>query len=155
MYFYQKLNIKSINLDKFENENKDKTYQEFVVVSFAKLKNKYGYLIKTDENIEELLYSFMIYEIYKKSHNYPLYLKDKIINKNKSYGIMNIENDIKITDEESIVLIKEKLENKNNKLKRNKDKDIIDKLIKEKYKQKNNIDDIKNILNIIKEFKNK
>ena len=154
IYFYQKLNIKSINLDKFENDNKNKNYQEFVIISYAKFKNKYNYLIKTDSLIEDILYSFMIYETYKKSNNYLLYLKDKIKNKNKSYGIMNIENDNKITDEESIVLIKEKLENKYKKIKKNKD-NLEEKLIKERYKQINIIKEIENILNIIREFKNK
>ena len=154
IYFYQKLNIKSINLDKFENDNKNKNYQEFVIISYAKFKNKYNYLIKTDSLIEDILYSFMIYETYKKSNNYLLYLKDKIKNKNKSYGIMNIETNNKITDEESIVLIKEKLENKYKKIKKNKD-NLEEKLIKERYKQINIIKEIENILNIIREFKNK
>ena len=150
MYFYQKLNVKSIKLDKFESDNKDKTYQEFVVISYARLKNKYGYLIKTDSMIEDLLYSFMIYETYQKSYNYKQILIDKIKNRNKRYGILNVETNNKVTDEESIVLVKEKLETKYKRIK--KDKDIKDKLIKEKYKQKKELEEINKILDILKEF---
>lgn len=151
LYFYQKFNLKSIKLDKFENENMDKTYQEFVVVCYAKLKNKYGYLIKTDPVIENILYSFMIYETHEKSSKYLLRLKDKFKNKKHTYSILNVESDNKISDEEAIVLIKEKLESKYKKIK--KDKELIEeKLIKEKYKQSKDFKEIENILNIIKDF---
>ncbi len=155
LYGYQKLNVKSIKLDSLEEQMQEDDFQEFVVVLYAKLKNKYGYLIKSDSKIEEMLYSFMIYETYLKSNHFVLYLKKKYINKEHSYGIMQVESNEKINDEESIVLMKEKLELKLSKLKRSKDKDEIDeKLIKEKYKTKNDIKEIEKILKIIKEFKN-
>ena len=153
LYFYQKINLKSIKLDKFEEDNKDKTFQEFVVVCYAKLKNKYGYLIKTDSIIEDMLYSYMIYETYKKSDKYLINLKNKFKSKKHYYSILNIESDTKLTDEEAIVLIKEKLENKYKKIK--KDKDVEEKLIKEKYKTNKDIKEIENILNILKDFNNK
>ena len=97
----------------------------------------------------------MIYETYLKSSNFINYLKNKLI-KNKRYGIMNLESDHKLTDEESIVLVKENLESKLNKLKRTKNKDeIIEKLIKVKYKQNKEVKEINKILNIIIDFKNK
>lgn len=155
LYGYQKLNVKSIKLDSLEEQMQEDDFQEFVVVLYAKLKNKYGYLIKSDSKIEEMLYSFMIYETYLKSNHFVLFLKKKYINKEHSYGIMQVESNEKINDEESIVLMKEKLELKLSKLKRSKDKDEIDeKLIKEKYKTKNDIKEIEKILKIIKEFKN-
>ena len=153
MYFYQKFNLKSIKLDKFENDNQDKTFQEFVVICYAKVKNKYGYLIKTDSVVENILYSFMIYETYNKSDKYLINLKNRIKSKNNYYSILNIESNTKLSDEEAIVLIKEKLENKYKKIK--KDQDVEEKLIKEKYKQNKDIKEVKNILNIIKEFNNK
>lgn len=153
LYFYQKINLKSIKLDKFEEENKDKTFQEFVVVCYAKLKNKYGYLIKTDSIIEDMLYSYMIYETYKKSDKYLINLKNIFKSKKHYYSILNIESDTKLTDEEAIVLTKEKLENKYKKIK--KDKDVSEKLIKEKYKTNKDIKEIENILNILKDFNNK
>ena len=153
LYFYQKLNLKSIKLDKFESDNKDATFQEFVVVSYAKLKNKYGYLIKTDSILEDILYSFMVYETFQKSNNYVKFLKEKLKNKKRTYGIMNVVSNEKITDEESIVLIKEKLELKYKKLKKEKDIEIItEKLMKEKYKQSKEINEIKKILQLIQEF---
>ena len=155
LYGYQKLNIKSIKLDEEEKENLDNTYKEFIIINYAKLKNKYSYLIKTNSYTENILYSFMIYETYLKSSNFINYLKNKLI-KNKRYGIMNLESDHKLTDEESIVLVKENLESKLNKLKRTKNKDeIIEKLIKVKYKQNKEVKEINKILNIIIDFKNK
>ena len=149
MYFYNKLNLKSIKLVSSEKENFDKRYQEYVIITYAKLKNKYSYLIKTSEDIENIIYSFMIYEVNKKNKNIIDLMKDKIANKNR-YGILNIQSNHKITDEESIVITLEKLENKNKRLK-NKD-ERIEKLIKDNY---NNDDyqEIIKILNIIKNFK--
>ena len=148
LYFYNKLNLKTFKLEKEEKDNYNNYYKEFVVINYARFKNKYSYLIKTNENIENILYSFMIYETYKKNKNIISLVKEKINNKNR-YGIMNIESDHKLSDEESIVIIKEKLEAK---LKRIKNKnEITEKLIKDKYSR--DYKEIIEILNIIKEFK--
>ena len=100
LYFYNKLNIKSIKFEQFENDNKDIFFKEYVIVNYAKLKNKYGYLIKTNKEIENILYSFIINESLKKKKNVINLIKDGINNKNK------------MTMEERIVNTKEKLENK-------------------------------------------
>ena len=145
LYFYNKLNLKSIKLEESEKENFDLRFKEFVVISYAKLKNKYHYLIKTNEDIENLLYSFLIYDNYRKNTNIISIIKDKISNKK-----LNIESDHKLTMEESIVMMLEKLESKNKRIK-NKD-DRIEKLIKDNYKN----DDYKEIIkifDIIKSFK--
>lgn len=148
LYFYNKLNLKTFKLEKEEKDNYNNYYKEFVVINYARFKNKYSYLIKTNENIENILYSFMIYETYKKNKNIISLVKEKINNKNR-YGIMNIESDHKLSDEESIVIIKENLEAK---LKRIKNKnEITEKLIKDKYSR--DYKEIIEILNIIKEFK--
>ena len=149
LYFYNKLNLKSIRLEKREQENFDSRFKEFVVITYAKLKNNYHYLIKTNEDIENILYSFMIYETYKKNTNIISSIKDKIKNKNK-YGLLNIESDHKLTIEESIVMMLEKLENKNKRIKTKEDK--VEKLIKDNYKSDEYKEIIK-ILDIIKNFK--
>ena len=138
MYFYNKLNIKSIKLEKFETDNYDKYYREFVVVTYAKLKNKYGYLIKSSKEIEDILYSFMINDTLKKNKNIISLIKDRLRTKEK------------ITMEEYIVTTKEKLENKVKRI-RNK-QNIVDSLIKDNYKDSSDIENIKKILDIIKEF---
>ena len=139
MYFYNKLNLKSIKLEKFETDNYDKYFKEFVIVTYAKLKNKYDYLIKTNKDIENILYSFLVFERYKKNKNIISLLNEKVSNKSQ-----------KVTIEESIVMTKEKLKNK---IKRIKNKqNIIDTLIKDNYKDSNDIENINKILDIIKEF---
>ena len=149
LYFYNKLNLKSIKLEKSEKENFNLRFREFVIINYARLKTKYSYLIKTNEDIENLLYSFMIYEIYKKNTNVISLIKDKILNKNK-YNMLNIKSDHKLTIEENIVLMLEKLENKNKRIK-NKD-EKIDKLIRDNYNKDDYLEIIK-ILEIIKDFK--
>lgn len=153
IYFYNKINLKTIKLTKLDNDNKDSYYKEFVIVNYAKFKNKYSYLIKTNLLVEDILYSFMIYELSKKNKNVILYLKDKY-NNNDKYGIMNVDSNHFITDEESIIIVKEMLEEKVKKLNRvkNNDEKII-KLIKEKYHNEEDVKSILKILNIIVEFK--
>lgn len=145
LYLYNKLNLKTIKLAEIEKENYDECFKEFVVVNYARFKNKYAYLIKTNSDIENILYSFMIYEEYNKSKNVIDVIKNKITNHS---GIMNINSNKKITDEESIVIVKEKLENKYKKLRSNK----IESLIKDNYSNKE-LKDIKNIYDILIKFK--
>ena len=148
LYFSSKLNIKEIKFAKDEEENSLKYFKEFVIVNYAKLKNKYDYLIKSNSDIEDLLYTFMIYEISNNNKNIISLIKNKINNKN---GIMNIESNRKISDEESIVIAKEKLESKYKKI-RNSNK--IESLIKDNYSNKE-YNDLKNIYDIIVNFKTK
>ena len=141
LYFYNKLNIKSINLEKFDKENKEDYYKEFVIISYAKLKNKYNYLIKTNIDIENVLYSFLVYEGLKKNKNVINLIKDKI---NNSNGLF----DKNITIEENIVKLKDKMENKYKRIKNNK----VDILIKDNILNSNDYKEIIKILEIIKEF---
>ena len=63
LYFLKKINIEEIKPKEKVEEDYNKRYQEYVVVCYAKFKNKYAYLIKTKEtDIENLLYSYLIYE---------------------------------------------------------------------------------------------
>ena len=142
LYFYNKLNLKSIKLENDDKDNALKYYKEFIIVNYAKLKNKYGYLIKTNVDVENTLYSFMIYEDLKKNKNLFDFIKDNINNKTNMF-------DKEITVEENIVKLKEKLENKYKKVKNNK----VDCLIKDNYKSKVDYNEIIKIMDIIKEFK--
>ena len=93
----------------------------------------------------------MIYENYLNSglSKYVKFLKNRFYNVN-IYGIMQVQADKYLTNEESIVIVKNKLISKYNKIK---DKDnIMDKLIEEKYNDKESIKEIKKILDIILNF---
>ena len=139
LYFYHKLNLKSMKIELLEKDNYDSHYKEFIVVSFAKLKNKYKYVIKTTKEIEIILYSFMIYEAYKKNQNIIKNIKNRIINR-------NIPND----DSKDIISIKEKLESKAKRIKNK--SELVSKLVKENYKDINDYQEILKIIKIIEEF---
>ncbi|MBQ8891444.1 MAG: hypothetical protein IJ068_01100 [Bacilli bacterium] len=141
-YFYNKLNIKSIKLDKLDNDNYLEYYKEFVVLNYARLKNKYNYLIKTNIDIENVLYSILIYETYKKNKNIIYLIKDRFNKKNNLF-----DNDKTI--EENIVFLKDKLEAKYKRVKNNK----LESIIKDNYKDINDYNEILKIMDIIKEFK--
>ena len=71
------------------------------------------------------------------------------INQVNIYGIMNVNSNHFITDEESIVIVKDKLVNKYHHLK--KDSNTLE-LIKVKYQDKESIFEINKILKIIEDF---
>lgn len=157
LYFYQKLNIKSHHIETDETVDFDKRFQEYVVIHYAKFKNKYGYLVKNkNQEIEDLLYSFLIYENYLHSETFRFMqtIKNKLFKNNNTYGIMQVKNDHFITDCESIVIVKEKLENKYKHLRKGNQKEYNQKkLIQEKYKETKDYNEIMKILGIIEEFK--
>ncbi len=157
LYFIKKLNITSIKLKTEEKENFTNRYQEYVIVNYAKFKNKYGYLIKSnDKDIENIIYSFLIYENYLHGYLYNYFkdIKNKIIKSESKYGILNIESDHFISNEEGIVILKERLEIKSRRIKKSKDKEEnLKKLINEKYKESHDYKEIMKIYNIIEEFK--
>ena len=157
LYFIKKLNLTSIKLKTEEKEEFTNRYQEYVIVNYAKFKNKYGYLIKSnDKDIENIIYSFLIYENYLHGYLYNYFkdIKNKIIKKESKYGILNIESDHFISNEEGIVILKERLEIKSRRIKKSKDKnENLKKLINEKYKESHDYKEIMKIYNIIEEFK--
>ena len=67
------------------------------------------------------------------------------------YGIMQVNSDKYLSDEESIVITKNKVVNKYNKIKNN-DINIIEELIKTKYSDKLVIKEIIKINDIIEDF---
>lgn len=122
-------------------------------INYAKFKNKYSYLIKNkNKTIENILYSFIIYENYINSglNKYIKMIKYRLNNLNV-YGIMQVNSDKYLSDEESIVITKNKVVNKYNKIKNN-DINIIEELIKTKYSDKLVIKEIIKINDIIENF---
>ena len=151
LYLYQLFKNSNMKDKKIIKNNYDKHFKEYVILNYAKFKNKYSYLIKVkNKDIENVLYSMLIYENLL-NHGISKYLK-KIrnrINQVNIYGIMNVNSNHFITDEESIVIVKDKLVKKYHHLK--KDSNTLE-LIKVKYQDKESIFEIKKILKIIEDF---
>lgn len=150
------------NISKIDN-NKKRNFidrkREYVVVMYAKLKNKYYKVIKSKTMfINRLVYAIMIYENY---NNPPFYRKfvnimNRFVNKEMRYGIMQVESDKEIDDEKSIKLSISKLEKSYSKLDKNlKDKEVISLLLYEKYDNQDYINDIIDIYEEIIEFENR
>ncbi len=157
IYILKKVDITSIKLKEEEINNFDNRYQEYVIVNYAKFKNQYNYLIKSkDKDIENILYSFLIYEDYLhgKLERLNRAIRQKFIKNNNIYGLMGVESDHFITDEEAISIMKERLETKSKRIKKA-DRDLnLKKLINEKYKETKDYKEIIKILNYIEEFNN-
>lgn len=132
--------------------------KEYIVMQYAKYKNKYHNLITSKyEVLSLLIYSIIIYENYNKPELIRKIdlLKYKLFHEENKFGIMQIEKKHPITDEESIILSKKKLERiytTNCKEKTN-ELAIIKILIKKYYKQENT--EIESIYKTIKNFTQK
>ena len=155
LYFLKKINIEEIKPKEERELDYKKRYQEYVVVNYAKFKNKYAYLIKVkDKDIDNLLYSFLIYENYLHGSIYRLFnnIKNNLVKGNSKYGIMGVKSDHYITNEEAIVIMKEQLEGKLKRIKKGNREDNLKKLINEKYKVSKDVKEVIKIMDIIEEF---
>ncbi len=155
LYFLKKINIEEIKPKEERELDYKKRYQEYVVVNYAKFKNKYAYLIKVkDKDIENILYSFLIYENYLHGSIYRLFnnIKNNLVKGNSKYGIMGVKSDHYITNEEAIVIMKEQLEGKLKRIKKGNREDNLKKLINEKYKVSKDVKEVIKIMDIIEEF---
>lgn len=155
-------NLFKSNIVKAENAKKinfiDRK-REYVVVMYAKLKNKYYKLVKSkDILINRLVYSIMVYENYKtpalcRKINV---IKNRFISKDPKYGIMQVESDKELDDEKSIKLSISKLEKDYAKLdKKLKEVDVLKILLSDKYLSSDDINDVIDIYNEINEFENR
>lgn len=151
LYLYQLFKNSNMKDKKIIKNNYDKHFKEYVILNYAKFKNRYSYLIKVkNKDIENVLYSMLIYESLVNSglSKYFKRIRNRI-NQVNIYGIMNINSNHFITDEESIVIVKDKLVKKYHHLK--KDSNTLE-LIKVKYQDKESILEINKILKIIEDF---
>ncbi len=134
-----------------------KLKEETIVVRYAKFKNQYSSLVKNkDKDFSLLIYAIMIYE----SSNRSKFLRgvDKIIyrftGKVSKMGIMQVESNKELTDEESIKqVIKEinKLEKDNKSKKKLSYHDILNMY----YLDQNKVDNILEVHNVLKDFEKK
>ena len=138
---------------RFKKRNKEKEVerQENIIVHYAKLKNKYHNLIKTNHfELIPLIYAIMIYE----DKNRPKLLRKldyylyKLDGKGRKFGIMGIYSKYYIDDENSIEIAIRRIEKIYYQTKNKKEKERI---ILNNYYKKNNI--VNEILEITKEIK--
>lgn len=155
-------NLFKDNLGKVEKAKKNSFIdrkREYVVVSYAKLKNKYYRVVKSkDVILNRVVYAIMVYENYKN----PVLVRkfsnilNRFVNKESKYGIMQAESEKEIDDEKSIKLVLTKLEKVNKTI----DKKVVEfdrvaLLLKDKYNDEEYINDIIDIYKEIIEFENR
>ena len=131
--------------------------REYVIVMYAKLKNRYFKVIKSKKDlVNKLIYAMMIYENY----THPLIsrkitvIKRKIFENTYHYGIMQVESNQEIDDEESIRRRMDEIEKIITK-KSNKSKNDIRSILEEIYSDTNKINNICDIYDEIISFENK
>ena len=161
MYIYNSLknNINNnININKYiTNNKKDEMTKEYIVIEYAKNKNKYYNLITPKyKELIPIIYSILIYENY----NRPKMLRNidniifKINYKERKLGIMQISSNKLITDEESINIAINKLEKiylKTN----NKKTNICNEILKKYLDSEDEYNKVIDIYNKIIEFDKK
>ena len=156
LYFYR--GIKEY-VSKLETTNKDFVFykdREYVVMSYAKLKNKYYASVKSKyKNLVFLIYAIMVYENCNKSEiSRKLdYLRYKLFNQRVAFGIMQIDSNKEISDEESIKISIKKLEkiySQKSKSKNIKKDALLKQILKEYYHR--DMEEIIDIYNLIVEF---
>ena len=159
LFLYKTLNgVVTFKLEKQEQLN-FKMKEEMIIVRYAKLKNSYSHLIKSkNKDFNSLIYAIMIFKDYHRSNF--LRSVDKIrfrfTGKTMKMGIMQVEANKEISDEDSIkIVIKDlnKIEKELSTNKKIKKQDLYQELLRE-YGF-NNIDDVLNIYKTIKDFDNK
>lgn len=151
IYLYT--NIKKLStLDRQKHYLLSNKEGEYIVVEYAKLKNKYNSIIHTKyKELIPLIYAMMIYENYKR----PLFLRKldiilyKLDKERRCFGIMQIPSNYPINDEKSILLAIKKLERIYSKI--TNEKDNISETIK-KYYPKNTPNEVMIIYKKIKSF---
>lgn len=146
-------------IDKSKKTSFIERKREYVVVMYAKLKNKYYKVVKSKDNfINRLTYAIMIYENYKNPVFYRKFtnIVNRFANKEIKYGIMQVESEREIDDNKSIKLSIAKLEKSYTKVvKKLKEEEIIYVLLEDKYDDKDNIKDIVDIYKEIIEFESR
>ena len=149
-------NKENINKPKQNIKNETKNKNEYIIIQYAKLKNKYSIFVKTRyQELIPIIYAIMIYENKNRPEllrkiDYQLY---KIDNKGRKYGIMGIYSKYYIDDENSIAITIRRLEKIYNKYKEQKNKTRL--IIKDYYNKDNIVNEILYITKEIQKFNQK
>ena len=130
-------------------------YREYIVTNYAKFKNLYNDEIDTDNSLlKNLLYAIMIYED-KKRNKYLRAIDNLFIGKiNKLYkvGIMQVPSKIYLTDVESIKIVENKLIKIYNKYLIADELTMVNKILKDYYKDDLIVNNVTYIYNVINNF---
>lgn len=150
------------NITKVENNNKVSFIErkrEYVVVMYAKFKNRYYSIVKSETAlINRLIYAIMIYENYRNPiiNRKFMNIINRFTNRDSKYGIMQVESSHELTDIQSIELMKSILEDSYSKLnKKLEEKEMILKLLQDKYSDQEYINDICDVYFEIKTFESR
>lgn len=159
IFLYNLFKNNFVKVEKTKKNNFIDRKREYVVITYAKLKNKYYRIVKSKNIlVNRVIYAIMIYENYK---NPALVRKlsniiNRFVNKESKYGIMQVESEKEIDDEKSIKLVLTKMDKSYTKLdKKLSDIDKVSLLLKEKYDDIEYVNDIIDIYNEIIEFENR
>ena len=155
LYLYQNIKIIDNPVIIEEKPIDNSKYREYIVTNYAKFKNLYNNEIDTDNSLlKNLLYAIMIYED-KKRNKYLRAIDNLFIGKiNKLYkvGIMQVPSKIYLTDVESIKIVENKLIKIYNKYLIADELTMVNKILKDYYKDDLIVNNVKYIYNVINNF---
>lgn len=155
LYLYQNIKIIDNPVIIEEKPIDNSKYREYIVTNYAKFKNLYNNEIDTDNSLlKNLLYAIMIYED-KKRNKYLRAIDNLFIGKiNKLYkvGIMQVPSKIYLTDVESIKIVENKLIKIYNKYLIADELTMVNKILKDYYKDDLIVNNITYIYNVINNF---
>lgn len=159
IFLYNLFKNNFVKVEKLKKNNFIDRKREYVVITYAKLKNKYYRIVKSKNIlVNRVIYAIMIYENYKN----PVLVRrftniiNRFINKESKYGIMQVESEKEVDDEKSIKLVLAKMDKSYTKMdKKLSDMDKVSLLLKEKYEDIEYINDVIDIYNEIIEFENR
>ena len=159
IFLYNLFKNNFVKVEKLKKNNFIDRKREYVVITYAKLKNKYYRIVKSKNIlVNRVIYAIMIYENYKN----PVLVRrftniiNRFINKESKYGIMQVESEKEVDDEKSIKLVLAKMDKSYTKIdKKLSDMDKVSLLLKEKYEDIEYINDVIDIYNEIIEFENR
>ena len=159
IFLYNLFKNNFVKVEKLKKNNFIDRKREYVVITYAKLKNKYYRIVKSKNIlVNRVIYAIMIYENYKN----PVLVRrftniiNRFINKESKYGIMQVESEKEVDDEKSSKLVLAKMDKSYTKMDNKlSDMDKVCLLLKEKYEDIEYINDIIDIYNEIIEFENR
>lgn len=155
LYLYQNIKIIDNPVIIEEKPIDNSKYREYIVTNYAKFKNLYNNEIDTDNSLlKNLLYAIMIYED-KKRNKYLRAIDNLFIGKiNKLYkvGIMQVPSKIYLTDVESIKIVENKLIKIYNKYLIADELTMVNKILKDYYKDDLIVNNVTYIYNVINNF---
>ena len=155
LYLYQNLKIIDNPVIIEEKPIDNSKYREYIVTNYAKFKNLYNNEIDTDNILlKNLLYAIMIYED-KRRNKYLRSIDNFFVGKiNKLYkvGIMQVPSKIYLTDVESIKIVENKLTKIYNKYLIADESTMVNKILKDYYKDELIVNNVTYIYNVINNF---